>query len=42
MAKNSGNFETNEDYQINCGKRNFEIEEIEVLEFIEMKNDYNI
>ena len=42
VAKNSGNFETNEDYQINCGKRNFEIEEIEVLEFIEMKNDYNI
>ena len=42
VAKNSANFETNEDYQINSGKRTFEIEEIEVLEFIEMKNDYNI
>ena len=42
VAKNSTNFETNEDYQINSGKRTFEIEEIEVLEFIEMKNDYNI
>ena len=42
VAKNSANFDTNEDYQINSGKRTFEIEEIEVLEFIEMKNDYNI
>ena len=39
IAKNGGNFETNEDYQINCGKRTFEVEEIEVLEFIEKKDD---
>ena len=38
-AKMSGNFEMNEEYQINCGKRTFEVEDIEVLEFIEMKND---
>ena len=34
----SGNFEMNEDYQITNGKKTFEVEEIEVLEFIEMKN----
>ena len=39
IAKNGGNFEMNEDYQINCGKRTFEVEEIEVLEFIEKKDD---
>ena len=39
IAKYGGNFETNEDYQINCGKRTFEFEEIEVLEFIEKKDD---
>ena len=38
-CRNCGNFETNEDYQINSGKKAFEIEEIEVIEFIEMKND---
>ena len=37
--KNSGNFETNEDFQINNGKIAFGIEEIEVLEFLERKND---
>ena len=41
VAKNIANFETNEDYQINCGKRTFEVEEIEVLEFIEKKDDDN-
>jgi hypothetical protein len=41
IAKNGGNFEMNEDYQINCGKRTFEVEEIEVLEFIEKKDDNN-
>ena len=38
-AKMSANYEMNEEYQINFGKRTFEVEEIEVLEFIEMKND---
>ena len=38
-TKNCGNFEMNEDYQINSGKKAFEIEEIEVIEFIEMKDD---
>ena len=38
-VKNSGNFETNEDFQINNGKIAFGIEEIEVLEFLERKND---
>ena len=38
-VKNSGNFETNEDFQINNGKMAFGIEEIEVLEFLERKND---
>ena len=43
IAKYSANFETNEDYQINCGKGTFEVEEIEVLEFLEKKDDdYNI
>ena len=37
--KNSGNFETNEDFQINNGNMAFGIEEIEVLEFLERKND---
>ena len=38
-VKNSANYETNEDYQINCGQRSFGVEEIEVLEFLERKND---
>ena len=38
-VKNSANYETNEDYQINCGQRSFGVEEIEVLEFLEKKND---
>ena len=37
--KNSANFETNEDYQITNGKIAFGVEEIEVLEFLERKND---
>ena len=38
-VKNSGNFETNEEFQINDGKMAFGVEEIEVLEFLERKND---
>ena len=38
-VKNSANFETNEDYQITNGKIAFGVEEIEVLEFLERKND---
>jgi hypothetical protein len=38
-VKNSANFETNEDFQINNGNIAFGIEEIEVLEFLERKND---
>ena len=36
------NFQTNKDFQINDGKKSFSIEEIEVLEFLEMKIDNNI
>jgi hypothetical protein len=35
------NFQTNEDYQINDGKRNISIEEIEVLEFLEIIRNEN-
>ena len=38
-TKNCANFEMNEDYQINSGKKSFEVEEIEVLEFLEKNND---
>ena len=33
------NYQTNEDFQINDGKKYFGVEEIEVLEFLEMKHD---
>ena len=35
------NYQTNEDYQINDGKRNISIEEIEVLEFLEIIRNEN-
>ena len=38
-TKNCANFEMNEDYQINSGKKTFEVEEIEVIEFLEKNND---
>ena len=41
-SKNGINFETNEDFQINDGKKSFAVEEIEVLEFLELKIDNNI
>ena len=41
-SKNGINFQTNKDFQINDGKKSFSIEEIEVLEFLEMKIDNNI
>ena len=41
-SKNGTNFQTNKDFQINDGKKSFSIEEIEVLEFLEMKIDNNI
>ena len=41
-SKNGINFETNEDFQINDGKKSFAVEEIEVLEFLELKINNNI
>ena len=41
-TRESENFETNEIYQINGGKKAFGVEEIEVLEFLEKKDDDNI
>ena len=41
-VKNGINFQTNEDYQINDGKRAFSIEELEVFEFLELKSNNNI
>ena len=41
-SKIGTNYQTNEDYQINDGKKIFAVEEIEVLELLEMKIDNNI
>ena len=41
-SKIGTNYQTNEDYQINNGKKIFAVEEIEVLELLEMKIDNNI
>jgi hypothetical protein len=41
-SKIGTNYHTNEDYQINDGKKMFGVDEIEVLEFLEMKIDNNI
>ena len=41
-SKNGTNFETNADFQINDGKKSFAVEEIEVLEFLELKINNNI
>ena len=41
-TRESENFETNEIYQINGGKKAFGVEEIEVLEFLEKKDDDTI
>jgi len=41
-SKIGTNYQTNEDFQINDGKKIFAVDEIEVLEFLEMKIDNNI
>ena len=41
-SKVGPNFQTNEDYQINDGKRNISIEEIEVLECLEIIRNENL
>ena len=41
-SKVGTNYQTNEEYQINDGKKIFAVEEIEVLELLEMKFDNNI
>ena len=41
-SKIGTNYQTNKDYQINDGKKMFAVDEIEVLEFLELKIDNNI
>ena len=41
-TKTGVNYQMNEEFQLNDGKRSFAIEELEVFEFLELKNDNNI